>query len=301
MAVISSVVEIKQLRDISSAITNDVLTLLLLDLDETLIVSSCILNSSPWWTDIFNKFLGSSLPEMKSKVVLQCILDKVLQRIPFKAIELDAPQFLDQLQHRGVPILLNTARALSTEFVPASDTFTYQHLAQAGIRISEDALYKTLKYDASIMPHNFQRGNIIFAGEKGQKARSIMAVLDKCPVKPCRIVMVDDRLAELTEMQHELFTRQITFIGFHYTFWTPFLQLYGDVERMIAEVQLRSLLEDGRVLSDEDARQQLSRYDYFQSYNSQNRTGPPSAHFFLDRVINQLHDVDPAVLTSTWK
>ena len=49
-------------------------TLLLLDIDETLLVSTCVLNSSAWWSYIFAKFEESALPDAKLFPLLKRLL-----------------------------------------------------------------------------------------------------------------------------------------------------------------------------------------------------------------------------------
>jgi len=245
------------MSDALSGLDSD--TLLLLDLDETLIMSSTTLNSSPWWSFIFAKFEDSQLCDAKIFPVLSRILNAVLRHVPFKAVEEDTPRLIAALRARGVPMLGITSRNHSTIFVPASDRLTFRHLEHAGVTIDPGVFARRYCVDLSRAPPEL-RGGVIFSGRSRLKGQALLHVMDALRIRPARIRMIDDVREQLISVGTTVSKLGIRFTGYRYNRCDNYL-LFTMADAIVSDLQLRHLLRAGSMITDAQAKSLLAAPD----------------------------------------
>jgi len=257
-------------------------TLLLLDIDETLLVSTCVLNSSAWWSYIFAKFEESALPDAKLFPLLKRLLNIVLEKVPFKPIEESTPGLLRDLQRQGVAMLGITSRSHTTIFVPRSDLVTKRHLEGAGIVLDERNFRDRYGIDGESVPAEMKHG-VLFAGGSRLKGHALQKLLNAAKSKPGKAVMIDDVREQLESVGASALAMGIGFTGLRYGRSDDNVN-FELQHAWISDIQLQTLLEEGRVLSDAEARELI----------------PSRSTMFVNDMLFQLRRSEPDVVMAKW-
>lgn len=239
------IVETFAIEDILPEIESD--TLVLLDIDDTLITSSCSLGSSAWWTHFANILFRNKLDMSKSEEILPPMILKIFEAVPARAIEAKAPALIRELQDRKITVLGLTARSRKTSYAKNFDLITRNQLGSIGI-----------SFEQSILPQEFQRKlpkefayGIIFTDQK-LKGPVLVKFLQTLNYRPAKIVTLDDSPMQISSLDEALAGIDIPFVGFRYG------RLDKQIERfdpLIGNIQMQTLFTTGQLLDDDQARE----------------------------------------------
>lgn len=214
-------------------------TLLILDVDNTLITPVQELGSNQWflhrieWYEEqgypYREALELTLPEWEA---VQNITESI-------AVEKTTPQLIQTLQNKGYSVIGLTTRGL------ALATRTLYQLKKIEIDLSKTAI--TQEDVPLLNPHAilFRKGILFTAGT--DKGEALMKLFKKLQYTPEKIVFINDMKAHLVQVEKHCKTKGIPFVGLRYGY------LDEKVEKFrpdIAEYQFNCF---SKILSDQEA------------------------------------------------
>lgn len=241
--------EITCIADLFSEVRAD--SVVLMDIDETLIESSIMLGGKAW-----RNYAVSLLKTAYSPEKTQSLRDKITywiaKRVPCVAVESNACHFLEQMKEKQIFTFGFTARGRKHwNTMPCSDgeNLALLHLKQAGF---DSEAFSGNAVETFLNHYSFSRG-IFFANfeDKGKLALEIFA-----QARPVHVVFVDDNMDNVCSMDRAFTKLNIPAICFYY----PHVDLYRCFDPMIAAIQLEKLYLDNLLLSDSEAG--LLKQDY---------------------------------------
>ncbi len=239
----AKIVETHCLSDILTEIDSD--TLVLFDLDDTLINTPTMLGNTLWWNYFIPKVSSAGLSD-HVRPEIYAVIHKIIQKVPIGLIEGSSKDIIWNLQNQGITILALTARSHDPDYMPKAGQFTYQQLKALGIDFSRTSLPHLS--DENI-PHFFNYG-IIFTSHQ-EKGPFLKNFLDKMGKYPGKVVFIDDNLKQLKSVESSLEAMRIPFFGFRYGRLDNF---HTQFDRLVANIQLEALLKKDLILSDDIAK-----------------------------------------------
>jgi hypothetical protein len=236
--------ETTRIAEVFSEVRPD--SILLMDLDETLIESSIMLGGKAW-RDYAVNLLKTTYSQQKIQALRDKITYWIAKRVPCSAIESNIHIFLDQLRDKQIPVFGFTARGKKhCNTLPCTDgeELACLHLRQAGYNLE---VFPTSFSDVFLSHTSFSKG-IFFAKspfeDKGSLALEIFA-----QVSPAHVLFVDDRMDNVYSMDRAFAKLNIHAICFYY----PHVDLHRSFDPLIAAIQLEQLYLNNLVYSDSEA------------------------------------------------
>ncbi len=202
----AEIVEVNNFDEIKKYATAE--TLVILDIDNTLIMPKQTLGSDQWFRyrlEYYRK-LGKSYPE-----ALECALPEweAVQNITsVQVVEETIPEVIAYLQKEKIRVIGLTTRGL------ALATRTVYQLGSVGIDLSVTA--PTKEEIPLLNPHVilFRKGILFTAGtHKGKGLQKLLAKLD---FQPKSIVFINDKRGNLRQLEEGVDELAIPFIGLRY-------------------------------------------------------------------------------------
>jgi hypothetical protein len=221
-------------------------SLILMDLDETLIESSIMLGGKAWRRYAID-FLKTIYPAEKTQELYAEMTYWIAKRVPCVAVENSIHTHLKQMKREQIPIYGFTARGKKHWHIfpcPDGEQLAVLHLQQAGfdLKIFSESFFSQAFWSH---PH-FARG-IFFTypiKEKGTAALEIFA-----DTRPKHVLFVDDVLSNIYSMEQAFAKLGIDCICFFY----QHIDLYRSFDPLIAAIQLEKLYLQDKLLSDSEA------------------------------------------------
>lgn len=228
-------------------------TLILFDIDDTLIDSPLTLNSGPWisyyWQNV-PKLLPLKMP------VVEELMWYVSKSIPALSVDQATASVISLCQKNLSLIpLAFTARPIYKKRIDGIQV-TADQLININIDFS-----KTIPPSCMAKHPCFHRG-IIFASGK-MKGDFLQQYLVSTGYLPNRIIFIDDKLDQIQSVERTMHEKDIKVICFWYR---RALQNRSSFNLQLANIQLECLLKYGRVMSDEEA-EILLKTDKYASIN----------------------------------
>ncbi|HSX04575.1 MAG TPA: DUF2608 domain-containing protein [Rhabdochlamydiaceae bacterium] len=238
----AAIVEIDHFNELPDYV--DEKTLLLLDIDDTLIIPRQALGTDIWLLDRANQYKNSGLNPSAAfeKALSEWEAVRLLTKV--KLVEEDTASVIQELQKKGVSMMGITAQGL------ALATRTLKQLGELGIDLqqaapTQDDLYFFSENHGML----FRKGIFFLAGKS--KGKSFLTFLDRLRIRPERVVLIDDKLSTLTEMEQALDAEHIPFVGLRYSFSDARIKAFNP---QIADIQFHPF---STILSDEEAQSLL--------------------------------------------
>ena len=182
-------------------------TLLVLDLDNTLIESAFHYGSYQWGNFLIREALegGADIDQALDEVMP--LWDKAQHEIEIRTIEAEVEEWLN-LQHDQKTLMLGlTGRSSQIA------TVTLNHLEQHGLKFSN---WDSCEPFFKASPHFHLEEGVIFVGPKNNKGEALLHFINslKTPIK--RVVFVDDQISYLEQVEKSLEDTEIEYIGIRY-------------------------------------------------------------------------------------
>lgn len=186
-------------------------TLLVLDIDDTLLIPKQMLGCDEWYQ-----------LRLKHYLVLEGTFEKALDRAlaewegirhytQMEIVEEGTETLIDQLQQEGIQVMGLTTQGL------ALATRTSMQLAEVGIDLtktapaSQDAFF--VQNDHGIL---FRKGILFTSGQA--KGKALFNLLASCGKLPKRVVFINDKMTHLADVEATSQEWGIEFIGLRYAF-----------------------------------------------------------------------------------
>jgi hypothetical protein len=232
-----AIVESNHLADLQAY--TDAHTMIICDVDNTLIESTLQMGSAQWREYIRKRARGAGYSVDGAEAVLDAFWICAQFFVPVRCVDPSTPQVLLELKHSESIVIALTARE------PIEVSHTQRQLSSVGIDLRnihdrEDSFSLPLPY-----PCIYEKG-VVYSGEN-TKSAALLAFFQKTDHLPNRIVFIDDRLEQLQAMESSLKISGINFIGIRFARADARVK---DFNPEIAELQWSRLPE---IISDEEA------------------------------------------------
>jgi len=250
-SLLAEIVEFKSISQIVSHISPD--TLVLLDIDNTVIELPQTLGTPQWFSDYYNKKrkLGMKHEEaMKSTVEIYTQVNEISAA---KLVEQDTGSIIKTLQNRGIAVMGLTSRD------DALLKTTIRQLESVGVNFN-NGVFKDFQANLTLGERSKIKQGIIFTGGK-HKGECLLEFLSLANWSPKKIIFVDDQLKNVQEVEVSLLKTPpfINYKGVRYSFLDDKIK---NVDSKLHEVQLDYFNKTNRILSDQEAQVHLDTIVY---------------------------------------
>lgn len=245
----ADIIEIQQMEEIIPEIDAD--TLVFFDVDNTLLISECMLGSESWWSSTEKILEQTGITFENAASHLVPTMWKIFETVPQIALEKITPELIRNLQDQNQCVFGLTARDLTPPHFANFDLLTHHQLRNVLIDFSNHSL----DLEGSAISNFFSHG-IIFTCEQ-LKGPYLLNFLQSANLHPRKVIFIDDNLKQLQSVQASMDALGICFTGFHYLASRKFHEAF---DPLIANIQLSYLLNTGQLLSDEEARERAPLY-----------------------------------------
>jgi hypothetical protein len=236
--------EVARFHEVPGHATAD--TVVLIDIDDTLLVPAQMLGSDVWFAHRLGQHRsnGTDLEVAIEKTLDEWQAVRYLTRV--ELVEGNVSGIIASLQREGVTVMGLTTQELTLS------TRTIAQLREHGMDFSLAPFHdEELCFSVRGRPVLYREGILFTSGQsKGERFFQFCERIGKMPTK---IVAVDDKLSHLKSLEKEALLRGVEFIGLRYGF--------SDAQKMafspeVADYQLtHSTLT--HLVSDEEAREAL--------------------------------------------
>ncbi len=234
--------------------------LVLFDVDDTLIEPSSIVFRSniknqddcSWIGELFSSAFANA--KYSGDYYLSILQS---QEVPL-LIEPAIVQTIAALQNRGVKVLALTAMWTGAYFtIPSVPEWRFNKLKELGIDFSKadfpDMIFDELPQEEDHFPMLYHGILCTIQASKGQV---LGAFLDRVGWKPDQVIFFDDSMERVESVADEMRKRGIPFHGYQYNG----AQLVpGELDKEVATLQLKHLVEHEEWLTEEKARKLLAQ------------------------------------------
>ncbi len=208
---------------------------ILIDVDNTLIEASTHLGSAQWRSYIRNKaFLLGNEP-FESELILDRFWLFVQHFIPVRLVDSDTLRVIQNLKDAHQIVMALTARE------PLEVVYTKKQLDSVGLSLNNTVFAEKILLGDSL----YEQG-VLYCGDRS-KSEALMAFFQETQSYPKKVIFVDDKLAQLQEVEAAMKKMGIEFIGIRFSGADARVKSF---DPQIAELQFSRLPE---IISDEDA------------------------------------------------
>ena len=197
--------EIKTMADIVPAI--DTSTVLVFDIDNTLIEPVGQLGSDQWYYYLLKAYTRDGMTEAAAEVKAGETWTKTLPTVTVKPVETITPQIIREQQKRGIKMMALTARG------PEDAEATFLQLKAIGVDLSVTPPYKK---ELRTPEKGFFTRGVFFQGEGPSKGATLVAFFNKIGLKPKRVVFVDDKPKHAKSVEQAVREAGIQVFSFRY-------------------------------------------------------------------------------------
>jgi len=223
-------------------------SLVLFNITDTLYVSSNTLGTAEWREYLVENVNGWIADPTEAQNVIIKMKRATMLAMPKRLVEETTPSVIASLQKQQIPVLGFTQKDRSTPWIPNFDEVVKDHLVGLGINFeATNAYFAGPSSEDSKLPY-YMYGIIFTEGKP--RTESIKAFLHHLPVKVDRVILLDDRMTNLTVVEAALQAEGIEFFGFRYNQTD---ELKAKMDPILGIIQLEQFWTNGAVMSDEDA------------------------------------------------
>jgi hypothetical protein len=176
--------------------------------------------------------------------------------VKFQLMDPGGPRLIDALNEKGIPTIGFTSFAMDQAgIVESIPEWRSQHLKELGLNFKGEREV-VFPVQEGFVPPSFEKG-VLYCGDfykkdKDNKGRILSLYLDWLEWMPEQGVLIDDDKKHHESVEAEFTRRGIPFLGFLYM---P--KDLDPIDEKVAELQHKTIIEDRRWLSDEEAEQQF--------------------------------------------
>lgn len=239
----STFLETNNIEDILSHINEH--TLLVFDLDNTLIEPKQTLGSEQWFMNYLKQQenLGVEKKAALKKTIVH--YNAIQNASDVQLVDSKTIQVFNKTKHREVSTLGLTSRGAHLKEATLrqleSVGISFKILAKSGVQATEHTPYPLKK-----TKHGIAHSGIIWTAGS-HKGECLVEYLDHLQWKPTHVVFIDDKKDHLYNVENALQKRQIPFIGIRYGYLDAKVKAFNP---QISAIQLEYF---NKILSDEDA------------------------------------------------
>jgi len=236
----AEIVELKHFNEIASYATPE--TLVITDIDDTILVPPQMLGSDEWFAHRMKKHREGGLPSHSALERTVSEAQAVREISEMKLVESGTDKIIQSLQKKGLCVMGLTVQG------SAVSRRTNNQLKFNNIDLTVNSLSKEDQYFPLGGQTMLYRNNILFTTGVS-KGEALFTLLDKIKVMPKRIIFIDDKTSNVEEVEKWAKKRNVQYIGLRYSFSD---QNKASFRPDIAEVQFNQSTFT-HLLSDDEA------------------------------------------------
>jgi hypothetical protein len=214
-------------------------TLVVLDIDDTILVPAQTLGSDVWFTYQYKKYLAAN-PTFDPFDRALADWEAVRHLSQMKIVEGGTVEIIRELQNRNIPVMALTTQGL------ALATRTVVQLQALGVDLSLTAPSKEDHYFINKHGVLYRQGILFTSGTP--KGTALTTLLNIIQYHPDHIVFLNDKLSHLRDMESGL--KNVAFTGLRYSYSDARVNSF---DPKIAEIQWE-WSSFGHILSDDEAK-----------------------------------------------
>lgn len=242
----AEIIETAHFKEILPRVDKD--TLVILDIDDTLLIPVQMLGCDVWFEGRMKGHLaaGKTAAEALEKSINEWQAIRFLTKM--EIVEKGNDAVVAELQKKGCPVM-----GLSTQAL-ALATCTTQQLKQVNIDLLAAAPTKeSVAFPIKDQLVLFRNGTLFTAGTS--KGDSLFAFCEKIGYTPKRIVFINDKATHLRDIEAVAEKRGVEFVGLRYAFSDSRKKAYSSD---VADYQFKNSRFD-QIVSDEEAKAALAQ------------------------------------------
>lgn len=207
--VFGEIIEARHFREISEHVAPD--TLILLDIDDTILVPIQMLGSDEWFTYQWKTHENEGMNRVEACEKTLREWEAVRHLTAMELVEPETNATIQDLQAQGFCVMGLTTQGL------ALATRTVQQLEQHHINLSKTAP-SPQDYFLSSESHGvlYRHGILFTSGTK--KGKALFQLCEKIGYFPKRILFINDKASHLTDVETAANERKIPFLGLRYAY-----------------------------------------------------------------------------------
>lgn len=204
-------------------------TLVLLDVDDTLLIPNQTLGTDVWFIYRKAQYCDSGLSAAEALEKALADWESIRHLTKVSIVEEGADAIIQDLQNKGVPVMGLTTQGL------ALTTRTLQQLASLNIRLTPTAPSSQDHYFIN-GPHGvlYREGLMFTSGTP--KGKALLKLLAEANFKPEHIVFINDKASHLEDVETEVLAAGMAFTGLRYSYSD---ERVAQFDPEIAEIQWR--------------------------------------------------------------
>lgn len=229
--------EVLHFEELKKYVTPD--TLVILDIDNTLIEPVQTLGSDQWFYHQFEGYVNAGMSKSKALEKALAEWTAVQSITKVKTIETNIAAIVRTMQEEGFQMMGLTTRGLGLA------TRTIEQLQTVSIDLYVNSPCSDDHYFMNGQGILFRKGILFTAGtDKGKTLSKFLALID---VQPKRIVFINDKATHIAEVERMASEQGIPFLGLRYGFTDEKVNHFN---KAIADIQFGAF---GHIISDEAA------------------------------------------------
>jgi hypothetical protein len=244
LALCAEIYEAPRFCDIEKYV--DAETLLIFDIDDTLLIPSQTLGTDVWFRHQFQQNKLDECGDSLDKTLALWEAIRHLTRI--QVVETGSEQVVQQLQELGISMMGLTTQGLGLA------TRTVNQLRSLDFDLSKTAPRQEDCYFLNGLGVLYRKGILFTSGTP--KGKALLKFWEMAGLHPKRVVFLNDKRTHLEEVEHSLSEAGIPFIGLRYSYSDERIERFRPE---IADIQL-SYSSFNRILSDAEAEDILLRH-----------------------------------------
>lgn len=238
------IIEVKNFKEINTYVTPG--TLVVLDIDDTLLIPVQTLGTDVWYRYQLDKHKKEGLSPSEALEKTLAEWEGIRHLTKIKIVEEGTDQVIKNLQAQGRPVM-----GLSTQGL-ALATRTVQQLNSLNIDLSLTPPMKDDLYFINGSHGVLYRNGIMFTSGT-HKGKALEYLLNKACYRPQQVVFINDKASHLKELAESVESLGMKFIGLRYAYCDERIAAFRPE---IGELQFEAM---SKILSDEEAARLLEQ------------------------------------------
>ncbi len=181
-------------------------TLLIFDLDNTIVMPAQTLGGEEWFDYLVEEDLKKGTEKSVAIERALKIWNQVMLTTKVVPAEKSAPEQIAAKQRAGTKTMALTARP------PELAAVTHKQLNSVGIHLDKNTVTKETVTVAGVEPAPFKRG-VMFVGAQNNKGDILVKFLNALNLKPKKIVFVDNKQKHVDAVEKALAGSGIDYVG----------------------------------------------------------------------------------------
>lgn len=205
---VATIIEAPNFKDLNNYVTPN--TLVILDIDDTLLIPTQSLGTDVWFRHRWNQYkvAGESASDALEKALAEW--EGIRQLTQVKIVEEGTAAIIKNLQDKQITVMGLTTQGL------ALATCTIHNLASLDIILAKTAPSKDDYYFMNGEGVLYRQGILFTSGTV--KGVALVNYLDHINYRPKRIVFINDKATHLRDVEEVVTGRNIEFIGLRYAY-----------------------------------------------------------------------------------